>query len=212
MIEIIGIGPGDVMYLTYEAMQKISRAQHIFGTERQLQSARLCLETLEQKGIEITWHTYDGKLSHLYMQLNRVLKSADTLSILASGDPNYYGILQWVKREFPEEKVASILGISSAQCLFNQTALPMHDVFMTSVHGRDPNFDLWRQLPKVCVLTDRKWDPYTLAKHYLERGLNPLFYIGERLTYPTERITVCSANDVEERTYTLCVLVIDHER
>lgn len=212
MINIIGIGPGDVIYLTYEAMEKIEHAQHLFGTERQLQCVHSCLEIFDRGQSDIIFHAYEGKLSTLKHQIETLLNARADVAILASGDPNFYGIVTWIRRMFPKESIVTTMGISSAQCLFNRTALPMHDVFMTSVHGREPNFDLWILLPKVCLLTDGKWNPFTLAKHYRSKGLNPKFYIGESLTYPAERITICNANEVEERAYTMCVLVIDHER
>lgn len=201
MIEIIGIGPGDERYHTMEVNERIKASEYVIGTERQLKSVHI-----KEKGIR-----YDGKLATLKALIETGLTQYGCVSVLASGDPSFYGISTWIQKNFESEQIAIVTGISSLQILFGKLGLSMHDVFLTSLHGREPNWELWTKLPKVGLLTDRVQTPAVIARALLERGLNPKMVVGEWLTYPEEKIEIGFADDFLERQYEFCVVVIDFE-
>lgn len=208
MIYVTGIGPGDARLLTAEVIQILKNSSCVIGTARQLNTVRdIC--KLEHPTEVLT---YEGRLDTLFERIKDALNSHVNVCVLASGDPSFYGIGQWIKRSFPGESTRYLSGISSVQAMFNQIEMPMHDVYLTSVHGRVPNWSLWVTLDKLCILTDATWTPNAIAKGFLERGLNPMVYVGERLSYDDACITKCTAQRLPERQYEMCVVVIDHER
>lgn len=204
MIKIIGIGPGDAKYLTQQCIQAISKSPCTIGTQRQL-------ETIEpfNKG---TLLVYDGKLSRLEALMNTALKAHDQVALVASGDPSFYGISQWVYRTFPTVKIEIINGIGSYQILFSKTGYPMHDIFLTSLHGRDLDPKELTAYKRLCVLTDKKYTPFEIAKLILAQDKNPMMVIGESLSYDNERIFECRADEVPDRDYEMNVVIIDYER
>lgn len=205
MIVVIGIGPGNASLLTSEVIDFITSCKCLIGTERQLQ-------TVQQIPTQADRQIYNGKLEVLFEYIRQSLDVYGEVGILASGDPSFYGITEWVKRSFSQTPLKSLMGISSAQALFNALKMPMHDVFFTSVHGRDPNWDLMKHLEKICMLTDSAWSPNKIAEKYLAMGLNPMFHIGENLTYADECITSCRASDLPDKNYKMSVVVIENER
>jgi cobalt-precorrin-7 (C5)-methyltransferase len=69
--------------------------------------------------------------------------------VLASGDPLFYGIGKRLVAEFGIEQVRIIPGISAVQYLCAKTGIDMNDIWLTSSHGRDVDFDaLARQKPR----------------------------------------------------------------
>lgn len=201
MIEIIGIGPGDARYHTREVKERIIASEYVVGTERQLESVHAL-----EKGIR-----YEGKLATLKSLIASGLTQYGRVSVLASGDPSFYGISTWIQKNFESEQIEIVTGISSLQILFGKLGIPMHDVFLTSLHGREPNWELWTKLPKVGLLTDKEQTPAVIARTLIDRGLNPQMVVGEWLTYPEEKIEIGSADYFLERQYEFCVVVIDFE-
>jgi len=207
MIRVVGIGPGQFTLLTKQCIDVLMDANNLIGTVRQLDVMPNLIKT-ETKQI----YVYEGRLNQLGAIIDQLLSKRDTPTVLASGDPSFYGIGEWIKANYPEETLMLIPGISSAQYMFNRICIPMHDVYMTSAHGREPDFELWSKMKRICVLTDKKWTPYTIANEIVTLNDNPIVYIGEKLSYPDETITICRANSVPEKDYEMNVVVIEYER
>ncbi len=205
MINIIGIGPGSVDLLTFKASNVLKESLCIIGTDRQLD----ILKDIDHKA---TLMRYSGNLDELYEILVDSLAKYSEISLLASGDPNFYGISEWVKRSFLGIIINSYSGISSVQALFSALGLPMHNVYLTSVHGREPDWTLWMTLERIGILTDQIWTPQAIAKKILEMGYNPRMHIGEKLTYKDQCLTSCFASEVPNKKYEMCVVVIENER
>ncbi|MBF4693256.1 precorrin-6y C5,15-methyltransferase (decarboxylating) subunit CbiE [Fusibacter ferrireducens] len=204
MIKIIGIGPGDAKYLTQQATVALSKSPCIIGTQRQL-------ETIEAFS-EGTLLVYNGKLSHLEELMHNALKAHDHVALVASGDPSFYGISQWVRRTFEEEQIDILNGIGSYQILFSKTGYPMHDIYLTSLHGRTLDPKELTAYKRLCVLTDTTHTPYKIARLILDQGQNPMMIIGESLSYENEKIEEHRASDVADREYEMNVVIIDYER
>lgn len=94
--------------------------------------------------------------------------------ILASGDPLLYGIGNWAMANFSED-IRIIPGISAIQMMFHQIKLPMNNCFITSSHGKMPNFDFLLQHEKVAMVTDTIIGPYEIAAEILQRDLKKSF-------------------------------------
>ena len=206
MIRILGIGPGDKKYLTEDALQRLEVATVVIGTKRQLETVDDYLRSTTFK------QHYSGKLDELKARVEQGLIKNNEVVVLASGEPSVYGIGEWIKTQFGDEEVKIVPGISSIQLFFSKLGIPMHDVFITSAHGRTPNWALWQQVQKVCLFTDNVWTPVSIAKHLLSLGIDPLLHVGESLSYANECITSCKASELPIKNYAFCVVVIDYER
>ena len=191
MITVIGIGPGGTQdYLFGKAQAAIQAADLIIGSQRQLE--------IIPKNKKHKTHLLPRKLDDLEDFLNDHQK--DELVILASGDPLTYGIGNWLLKRFSGENLLILPGISSLQ------------YFITSSHGKSPNFSLIFKLPKVGIVTDKRTGPYQLAQEALKLGNDSIFYIGENLSYYDEKIRRYKASEVPNEDYQMNAVVIINER
>ncbi|MBO0452138.1 precorrin-6y C5,15-methyltransferase (decarboxylating) subunit CbiE [Candidatus Enterococcus murrayae] len=202
MITIVGIGPGGTQdYLFDKAKEVIDSADLIIGSERQLK-----IVPLSKRG---SCHRLPHKLDDLTTFLTEHQEAE--IVLLASGDPLTYGIGKWLIRQFPPEKLTILPGISSLHYLFNRLNIPIEDCFITSSHGRKPDFSLLFKLPKVGIVTDKANGPYQLAQEALRQGSVATFYIGENLSYSDERIRCYRASEVPDENYQMNAVVIINE-
>ncbi|MDT0090482.1 cobalt-precorrin-7 (C(5))-methyltransferase [Listeria marthii] len=197
MITVVGIGPGDTKLLINEAKVAISKADTVYGSTRQLQEiAELTTATLML-------------LPKKLADLKSIPHQNQNVVILASGDPLLYGIGNWAMANFAED-VRIIPGISAIQMMFHRIKLPMNDCFVTSSHGKTPNFDFLLQHEKVAMVTDTIIGPYEIAAEILKRDLNKIIFIGENLSSKEERIHKLKPEDVAKK-YDMNVVVIMDE-
>ena len=98
MLTIAGVGPGNIKYMTMDVIEKIKNSNNIIAFGRVGES----IKPLEKD----------------YTQVNRVDQIIDYLNIneeallLASGDPNFFGIVEYLKRN--NVKIKEVLpGLSS---------------------------------------------------------------------------------------------------
>lgn len=201
MITVVGLGPGNAEYLTFRAQKIIEKSDWIVGAERQLATIR------PHSAKE---HLLDKKLMNLVVWLKE--NTHENITVLASGDPMLYGIGKFLSEQLGKEHVTVISGIGSMQYLFSQLKLDMNDVYLTSSHGKVPNFDFMLMHEKIALVTDEAIGPYQIAQEILKRGQTRSMAIGENLSYPNERITCLAPKAVEDRVYDMNVVVIYNER
>lgn len=134
------------------------------------------------------------------------------IAVVVSGDTGFYSLLPFLKKYFSQEELEVIPGISSYQYLFSQIGECWQNYVLASAHGRD--FDYISALKNgqgVILLTDDKNTPYTIAKNIYEAGIcDAELVIGERLSYPDEKITVVSVEKFAElnREFKMNVTVV----
>jgi len=199
MIQVVGIGPGNQTLLTLRARQAIEEAELVFGSQRQLDSAGVNHQKSEPyediQSLIARLETYKGR----------------KVVVLASGDPLVYGIGSMLRRNFPEVEIIS--GISSLHYMFSKIDQDMNDVYFTSAHGREPDFDLWFRMPKLAAVTDSHFTPAVIAKTYSDAGMSVKIYVGNALGYPEEQIVSGPAEKIQNMSFKgLSVVVIVHER
>ncbi|MDN5299969.1 MAG: cobalt-precorrin-7 (C5)-methyltransferase [Clostridiales bacterium] len=217
-LTVIGIGPGHPAYITEAARTKLNTAAIVIGVERQLETVR---PYLRKHAKEVP---YNGRLASLKDAIDSYLTAtdaglltegtstdADVISILASGDPSFYGITEWLRQTY-SIAISVEPGISSTQLLFAKAGIPMHDYFMTSLHGRTDALKELLNHSKLCLLTDRTYTPFAIAQYCLNHGENPRIIVGERLSYTDEKITDAPASAIEDRDYQMSVVIVIHER
>lgn len=197
MIVVLGIGPGDESYRLQGMTKYLDKADVVIGSKRQLMtlptvpiSKKKILPRLAELKEYLAGHPNENNI------------------LLASGDPLLYGIGTWVKTNIHDQPVKIIPGISAIQYMFHQLQLSMNDCYLTSSHGRKPDFDFLLQHSKVGMVTDQKIGPYEIGQEIKKRGMHRKIYVGERLSYSDERITQYDENSVEQRKYEMNVVVI----
>ncbi len=169
--------------------------------------------------------------SDLASMMDQIEKNLDKdIVVLASGDPSIYGIADYINRtmsrqEDPatetnripsqrdsiqdKENLVIVPGISSIQYAFSVFKIPMNDLYITSSHGRQPDYDFIFMHDKLALVTDSKIGPRQIAQEVKDRGLDYSFYVGENLSYHNQRLTVGSADDILARdSYGMCLVIL----
>lgn len=200
MIYIIGLGPGQMSYLTEKGRRAIEASEVLIGGKRNLESLP----------------EFQGERLVLGNNLKEVLAYIKTygetknISVIASGDPLIYGIGKYLAANLPQVEIIS--GISSIQYFFSQIQLDMNDLYITSSHGKSPNFELLLAHEKVAMVTDQKIGPSEIAEEIQKRGLNKILWIGENLSYENEKITKAKAEEVIGKKFEMNVVIIVDEK
>ncbi|KAA1176953.1 cobalt-precorrin-7 (C(5))-methyltransferase [Photorhabdus heterorhabditis] len=200
MITAVGIGPGDTAYLLPQAQRYITEAEVLVGGRRHLEIF---------SGITHETRVLDADLASLIVWLQN--NSTRHIVVLASGDPLLYGIGKLLSEYFTADDLRIIPGISSIQYLCAKAALDMNDIYLTSGHGRTPDFDWLLQHDKVGMVTDGRVGPWAIAQAIIQRGLNRTLIIGENLSLSNERIHRLRPEAVATN-YDMNVVVILNER
>ncbi|MCY9517009.1 cobalt-precorrin-7 (C(5))-methyltransferase [Paenibacillus apiarius] len=197
MIHIVGIGPGSPELMTGAGALLIQKADVIVGSKRQL--GEIPQDNPAERKLLPT------QLSELEAFL--LERIGHDIVLLASGDPLIYGIGNWALQKFPPEQLQIVPGISSIQYLCSRCGIAMNDLYMTSSHGKQPDFDFLLAHPKVAMVTDSKLGPAEIAQEILRRKLHKTLVIGENLSYPDERLHRLKPEQVAAR-YDMNVVVI----
>lgn len=198
MVSVVGVGPGDPLYLTALARKRIEEAEVLVGGERLL----AVFSAVRGEKIPLTGKT---DLGGIFRRFRRVV-------VLASGDPLLFGVLDWVLRLVPPEEVEVIPGISSVQYMLARLRLPLKSVAVTSLHGREGKIvPLVQSYETVVVFTDEKHTPVTIARELAEAGLGACWiYVGENLSTAEELIWCFRVEELmrERRNFGLNLVVI----
>lgn len=202
-IKVIGIGPGNPDYMLPMARQVIREVKALTGGRRALSQ----YAASDQHTFAIT-RDIPGVMAFIREELR-----LHDVGVLVSGDPGYYSLLDALKKEFPEEYLQVIPGISSVQLAFARLALPWHDADLISLHGREPKEEelFYAKGRMLGMLTDGVYNSRSIAKLLVEIGWPPetRLSICLRLSYPDEEIintTLQGAREIEE--YSHGVLIV----
>jgi precorrin-6Y C5,15-methyltransferase (decarboxylating) len=118
--------------------------------------------------------------------------SDNTIVVLTSGDPLFYGIGAFLVRRLGAEQVHILPNISTVAAGFARLGEPWQDVRVVSLHGRSRTGELLRHLAggdTVAVYTDPTHGPVWLAGILEENGFSDVnMCVLERLGMQDERI------------------------
>lgn len=200
---VVGLGPGNLDFLTGAGRKAIETCKVVIGGSRQLEE----LDELISKDCE---KYILGKLSEV-VDFIRSREGKD-ITVVVSGDTGFYSLLPFLKRNFRDEELKVIPGISSYQYLFSRIGECWQNYTLASVHGR--YFDYIEGLKNgtgVVLLTDEKNTPYNIAKNIYQSGIEDIeIVIGERLSYPDEKITKLAVNEYEklDREFKMNIVIL----
>ncbi|MGO0884351.1 cobalt-precorrin-7 (C(5))-methyltransferase [Clostridioides difficile] len=185
MINIIGLGPGNLDYITKKGEKLISTSDVLIGGRRNLESV---------KNFEGERIILDSNLREIVEYINN--NSEKQISIIASGDPLIYGIGKYLSKNIDNKMLNMVSGISSLQYIFSRIYVDMNDLYITSSHGKIPDFDYILSHKKVCMVTDSKIGPKQISKEIIDRNLNKIIVVGENLSYNNEKITIAKPEEI----------------
>ncbi|MCU1282906.1 MAG: precorrin-6Y C5,15-methyltransferase [bacterium] len=176
-VTIIGIGDDGCAGLTARAANAVAAADVLAGGERHLAFFP------QFRGERIVLKDKLGEA------LDRVaaLATEQTVAVLASGDPLFFGIGALVVDKVGAEHVEILPAPSSMQLAFARTGIKWDDATVLSLHGRcrEGLLTRLRRLRKVALLTDDESSPRWIGMHLQQHGqLSWRAWVCERLGHP----------------------------
>lgn len=208
-INVVGLGTGNIDYLTGAGIKCIISSDVLIGGERQLEDISSLLNSSQEKYIL-------KKLPHMieYIKEKSVCKN---ITVVVSGDTGFYSLLNYMKKNLLNIEFNVIPGISSFQYLFAKLGESWEHYSLYSMHGRD--LDIIDALKKstagIILLTDSENSPYYIGRILMKNNFSDIKIIaGERLSYEDERITEFYARDTErhKRDYKMNVVILKKEK
>jgi cobalt-precorrin-7 (C5)-methyltransferase len=187
-INILGLGPGDKGYILPITKEYIKKSDILIGGRRNIESLGSMAAGKEIRYI-------DRHLDELaaYIRSNR----GRHISLIVSGDTGFYSMVPFMKSHFEKDQLNIIPGISSMQYMFAKIGHSYEETFIGSVHGRDCNYlSPLKEGGNVGLLTDNKATPQVIAQNLLDSGIKAKIYVGERLSYRDEVITVMDLSEM----------------
>ncbi|MGQ9569622.1 MAG: precorrin-6y C5,15-methyltransferase (decarboxylating) subunit CbiE [Thermodesulfovibrionales bacterium] len=147
------------------------------------------------------------------------------ITVLASGDPLFFGIGRRIIKEIGRERIEIIPDLSSVQLAFSRIKESWDDAFLMSLHkGPDPHKRrtmkyglkdipfLLKMHKKIAVLTDKENNPVVIAKILISSSLFkkvlPMMYVCEKLGYPDEKIIKGPPGDILKESFSTPNVVI----
>ena len=201
-IHVIGLGVSQQAVLTANAMSALKQAEVIIGSPRQLETVAIYLadnsEFTTQPLFNIKPQLIElPKLSELKELLTEL--SNQQISILASGDPLYFGIGRWLGKNVPADALVFHPGVSSIQAACHKLGVSLQDCDAISLHGRPVETlrSLIRHNQTLVILTDKHSQPKCLAQECSELGYHDAkITVCEDLGYDKEQVRSFSVADL----------------
>ncbi|MDR2754293.1 MAG: precorrin-6y C5,15-methyltransferase (decarboxylating) subunit CbiE [Planctomycetaceae bacterium] len=195
---IIGFGVGHDDFRTKKAVDVIRSADNVLTLSRFYKNDPSVINV---------------DLSELMHYLNNA--HSDTTAVLVSGDCCFFSITQKLVQEFSNlYKIELINGISSIQYFSAKIAVPYDDAKLISVHGRKERIvSQTAYNKKIFTLTGGQYKTHDLCRILYENDLtNVKIQIGEKLSYPDERIVTGTPETLKEIIFDdLSVMYIENE-
>lgn len=135
--------------------------------------------------------------------------------VLGSGDPNFFGIADFILRNFPKNEVEIIPAVSSMQWAFAKARIPWSHAAVVSLHGKgegrdlDALFEALERTDTVGIFTDPAHTPAVIAGALKERGYADCrMVVCEDLGEASERVSEGTPGEMGERGFSPMNVVI----
>lgn len=199
MLYIVGMGPGSREYILPKAMEVLENSDVIIGFSRLIKE----LDFLKKKVVKV------DSLGEIIEFINEYGKE-NTISIVASGDPTFFGISEYINKNFIGN-VEVIPGLSSFQYLTSKINKSWNNAYTGSIHGRETNFiEKVLMYPLSIWLTDNKNNSAALCKFLYENKINCKVIIGENLSYENERVLQGVPEEfLKEEISSMSILIVE---
>ncbi len=188
-IYLIGVGLGNPDTMTLEARRAIEECPVLIGAPRLLApwSGKRCIALIAAAQIAETIDALD----------------APCAGVLLSGDVGFYSGAKNLYPLLTGHQVVTIPGVSSVQYLCAKCQTPWQDVHLISAHGRAHNAPGEIQShSKSFVITGGDYRAGDLCAALTEWGMaDAEVTVGERLSYPEERIVRGTAGELAGQAF-----------
>jgi precorrin-6Y C5,15-methyltransferase (decarboxylating) len=180
-VYIIGMAPDGAYSLPPKARHLVEKAEIVFGGKRLLDMFP------SLTGERITIRNNLAEVTDLIKKNLRHKKMA----VLASGDPNFYGIASYLTGKLGKDIVEIIPNVSAMQMAFARIKESWQDAVFVSVHSRpiEDIVETVRLNNKIGIFTDDEHTPAMIASVLLKHGVDGYqAYVCQNLGIEDERI------------------------
>jgi precorrin-6Y C5,15-methyltransferase (decarboxylating) len=162
-IHVIGVGNDGPESLTPRALTIVEKADILVGGQRLLDRFPHVPAERVKIGARV-----DDVLAAVAAR-----RTTSRVVVLATGDPNYFGITRALLRHVPAEDLEIVPNVSALQWAFAKAREPWDDAAFLTVHGRTMAglAEAVRGQRKVCLFTDERNTPAAIARALLDAGL-----------------------------------------
>jgi precorrin-6Y C5,15-methyltransferase (decarboxylating) len=178
---VVSLGPGGEGWLTSAARRALETSDCLFVAERHASLVKGHGDLVIMGGLE-------EALSRIGEKLER-----GNVAVAVSGDAGVFSLLPRLQKRFPDRKISVVPGVSSLQSLCAALGETWDGAEIASVHGRSlpPSrvAGLVAHGEKTVFFCGPDHDPAWLCRVLAERGIDAEIAVGERLSYPDERVT-----------------------
>ena len=203
-VSVVGLGPGDKAYILPACKEAIKKADILIGASRHLKALG-------------TYGKQTFLIEHRFSEMLDFIKTnapKRRITVVVSGDTGFYSLLRYLKGNLTGIQFDVMPGLSAMSLMFARLGFMYDDAYTGSVHGKALDIAaLVRVHKKVGLLTDSQTTPSEIAKTLINaRITGKIIAIGERLSYPDERIRKLTLAEAAEcSTDPLSVVVIYDE-
>lgn len=201
-VSVVGIGPGSQAAMTGEVRSAIEKADCVIGAKRMI-------EAVIHPG-QAVYHAIAPDAIAEYIENHREHRS---FAVVMSGDVGFFSGTKKLLPKLKGYQVNVLPGLSSLVYLCARLGVSYEDVIPVSVHGRDHNIvpDI-RANARVFALVGGEGGMTRLCQTLRDHGLGGVrVSVGEKLSYPDEKITVGTAAELSKKTFeTLSVALIEN--
>lgn len=154
-----------------------------------------------------------GDFTEAIAEIRHHLAFSQTIVVLVSGDPLFFGLGRLLLAELPPEQLTFHPHLSSVQLAFNRVKVPWQDARIISTHGRsvDELIQVLQQgVDKIAVLTDGTNTPNAIARLLLALDLpsSYSFWVCENLGGDDEQIQCFSPETLSRVSFAPLNVVI----
>lgn len=213
-IYLVGVGMGNPETLTVQAKKAIASSDLLIGAHR-LTEGFPEFQGLVQKEV----------MAEKILEKIKENMTLDTVSVLLSGDVGFFSGAKRVNHLIEEAKAQKVIpetvntefipGISSLQYFSSKLKISWEGVHVISLHGRSGNIaGAVFNHRKTFFLTDSQNTPEHICQVLMENGLHEaIVHVGERLSYPEERIVSGKADTLIAGEFApLSVVLVENEQ
>lgn len=180
-VYVIGMSPGES--LSKRALSALDRSKRVYASKRLAALAG-------DMGLDIASKL--AIIDSVADTINKAKSARSIVTVLASGDPMFFGIGRLMAGAIPKNRLVIIPAVSSAQMAFARAGIAWEDALFVSLHGgmkrkwRPQDLTMLCKLHgKLAILTGAENTPASIAAHLPS---DVKVYVLERLGYADERV------------------------
>ena len=191
VVTLAGIGPGGPGSATGDVRRAVAEADCLIGAGRMLDFAPAGKPVFEA----IAPEAVAGYIAE-HTEFTR-------FAVLLAGDTGFFSGAKRLLPLLSDCRTTVLPGVSSLSCLAARLGVSYEDVVPVSLHGRDLDAAAaLRANRRVFFLTGGTNDVSSVLRSLDEAGLGGVrVCVGERLSYPDEKITCGTAGELASGTY-----------